>query len=312
MKRHNDPLYMVGADEILPNDVFAEQNLTKLRWISSNLWDKLIGLYSENAELQSQISTLHANISQKEDFVGMVLHELQNPLTALLLSSTRIQQQWHKMSLDDVHLSLESMKIASLRMRDILHQLLELHSLESGRRIAIIQEINVENIIESLAEQYREYATAKNITISIHSFVLEMRMLGDERMIIDILENLLTNAIKYSPLSGSIDVHIIPSRYTAQPPQPSIDTEVPSEEIEMFRFIRVEISDEGVGLTDSDKEYLFTKFGKLSPRPTAKEHSTGLGLYIAKKLTEIMHGKIWCKSTLGQGSTFIVEFPIVV
>jgi signal transduction histidine kinase len=75
-------------------------------------------------------------------------------------------------------------------------------------------------------------------------------------------------------------------------------------------YIRMEIQDEGPGLSADDKSKLFSKFARLSAQPTGGEHSTGLGLSIVKKLVEAMHGRVWCESKLGKGSTFIVEMPV--
>lgn len=74
-------------------------------------------------------------------------------------------------------------------------------------------------------------------------------------------------------------------------------------------FIRIEIQDEGPGLTEDDMKKMFGKFARLSAQPTAGEHSTGLGLSIVKKLVEAMNGKVWCESEPGKGATFIVELP---
>jgi two-component system sensor histidine kinase/response regulator len=73
--------------------------------------------------------------------------------------------------------------------------------------------------------------------------------------------------------------------------------------------VRCEIQDEGPGLSEKDLSKLFGKFARLTPRPTANEHSTGLGLFIVKKLVSAMNGSVRCKSELGKGSTFIIEFP---
>ena len=75
------------------------------------------------------------------------------------------------------------------------------------------------------------------------------------------------------------------------------------------RGLRVEVQDQGPGLSADDQKKLFGKFARLSAKPTGGEHSTGLGLSIVKKMVEAMNGKVWCESKLGQGATFIVELP---
>ena len=75
--------------------------------------------------------------------------------------------------------------------------------------------------------------------------------------------------------------------------------------------MRCEIQDEGPGLSEAEHSQLFQKFVRLSPRPTGDEHSTGLGLFIVKKLVEAMKGTVSCESALGKGTTFTIEFPSV-
>jgi signal transduction histidine kinase len=74
-------------------------------------------------------------------------------------------------------------------------------------------------------------------------------------------------------------------------------------------FIRIEVQDEGPGLTNEDKDKIFGKFTRLSAKPTAGEHSTGLGLSIVKKMVEGMNGKVWVESEFGKGATFILLLP---
>jgi signal transduction histidine kinase len=74
-------------------------------------------------------------------------------------------------------------------------------------------------------------------------------------------------------------------------------------------MVRIEIQDEGPGLTEQDKTKLFTKFARLSAKPTGQESSTGLGLSIVKRLVDEMNGQVWCESEHGKGATFIVELP---
>jgi signal transduction histidine kinase len=111
--------------------------------------------------------------------------------------------------------------------------------------------------------------------------------LADEQMLNQILDNIFSNALKYSPHGKSIFVRV-ESRETV---------------------VRVEIQDEGEGISPEDMTKLFGKFARLSARPTGGEHSTGLGLSIVKKMVEAMNGKVWCESEVGKGATFIVELP---
>jgi len=104
---------------------------------------------------------------------------------------------------------------------------------------------------------------------------------------LQVLENLVSNAVKYSPPGRDIFVRL--QRHA--------------------QVVRVEVQDQGPGLSAEDQKKLFGKFARLSAKPTGGEHSTGLGLSIVKKMVEAMNGKVWCESEPGHGATFIVEFP---
>jgi signal transduction histidine kinase len=106
-------------------------------------------------------------------------------------------------------------------------------------------------------------------------------------MLYQILDNLISNAIKYSPLNKQIFVRILSQAET----------------------IQIEIQDQGQGFSADDHSKLFGKYTRLSAKPTNNEHSTGLGLFIVKKLVKALHGNIYCESTLGQGATFILTIP---
>jgi signal transduction histidine kinase len=106
---------------------------------------------------------------------------------------------------------------------------------------------------------------------------------------VQIFENLISNAIKFSPPEKIVKVKLVKSNGKA----------------------RAEIIDEGPGLTKDDMKKVFGKFQRLSARPTGGEHSTGLGLSIVKKYVEAMNGKVWCESEYGKGANFIVEFTRV-
>ena len=133
----------------------------------------------------------------------------------------------------------------------------------------------------------RTHATAKQQTIHFESETTPIVVQVDSGVMVQVLENLVSNAVKYSPPGKEIFVRL------KQHPQGA----------------RVEVQDQGPGLSAEDQKKLFGKFARLSAKPTGGEHSTGLGLSIVKKMVEAMSGRVWCESQLGQGATFIVEFP---
>jgi signal transduction histidine kinase len=149
-----------------------------------------------------------------------------------------------------------------------------------------LQIIDVLPIVQTLVNHYAERALAKNITVQFEHQPEPYQAIVDENTTHQVLDNLISNAVKYSPPNKNITIRL---RQEGQ-------------------HIRCEIQDQGPGLSTADQKKLFGKFNRLTPRPTGGEHSTGLGLFIVKKLIEAMNGKVWCESELGKGATFIAQF----
>ncbi|MBE9561968.1 MAG: HAMP domain-containing histidine kinase, partial [Proteobacteria bacterium] len=142
---------------------------------------------------------------------------------------------------------------------------------------------------QTIVQNYLRPAEDKNIEIRFNFVEESYQILADESAIFQVLDNLVSNAIKYSPHGKT--VYLTLSKINDK--------------------VRCEIRDEGPGLNEKDLSKLFGKFARLTPRPTGDEHSTGLGLFIVKKLVEVMQGNVWCKSELGRGTIFIAEFPLL-
>ena len=123
--------------------------------------------------------------------------------------------------------------------------------------------------------------------IHLQSDAVPAKVLVDPYVMVQVLENLVSNAVKYSPVGKNIFVRLKKEAGA----------------------VRLEVQDEGPGLSAEDQKKLFGKFARLSAKPTGGEHSTGLGLSIVKKMVEAMNGKVWCESELGKGATFIVTMP---
>jgi signal transduction histidine kinase len=171
-------------------------------------------------------------------------------------------------------------------MLTLVTTLLDVNAIDSGKINFNLDNYDLVPIIQSLLLYYKKATTKKNITIHFETSNSYHSAFVDENIARQILDNLISNAIKYSPLEKDIYIRLIDTKDA----------------------IRCEIKDNGPGLSQDDLSKLFSKFARLKPQPTAGEHSTGLGLFIVKKLVQKMYGKVWCESELGKGSKFVVEF----
>ncbi|MCU0424128.1 MAG: ATP-binding protein [Candidatus Kapabacteria bacterium] len=233
---------------------------------------------------------------EKNDLLAIVSHDLRNPLVSTLLAIKLLQKRYPNLSDEEKFAYLAKIQSASEQMIDFITKLLDVNALETGKMPVSLVPCDIRVATEAIMENYHPRAVAKGITFSYEA-ASEPIALADAVLLPQVLDNLLSNALKYSPNDKVIAVRI--TTRSANNVENTNDG----------KTVRLEVQDQGPGLTEEDKRRLFQKFARLSARPTGGEHSTGLGLSIVKKMVEAMHGKVWCESEIGVGSTFVVELP---
>jgi len=200
-----------------------------------------------------------------------------------------MRRHYDKMSTEELKKQFASLEQTIRRMSDIISNLLDINAIETGNMKLTITEIDTSQLVEQYVQEYHERARAKNITINFSTDTEELPVFADAGALAQVVDNLLSNAVKYSPQGKSVFVRLL----------------------KRDSRVRIEIQDEGHGITPEEIDQLFGKFVRLSARPTGGEDSTGLGLSIVKKLVEAMNGKVWCEShaatDTNTGATFIVE-----
>lgn len=256
----------------------------------------VLGLIFENGRKRAftrmqvaldQLATSHAELvilnREKTEFLAIAAHDLRNPLTTIVSYAQLLQSE---SSPEDVLTFSKAISAAGTRMRDLLKKLLDASAIEEGRFTCTIERCEVSDLItESLAHN-RMHAEQKGIELVIET-AADLAVRADHSTTVQVLDNLVSNAIKYSPLHTTVRVHVTPENGS----------------------VIIAVTDEGPGISVDDQKKLFRKFVRLSARPTAGESSTGLGLSIVRKLVEAMSGTIECRSELGRGSTFLLHLP---
>jgi two-component system, sensor histidine kinase and response regulator len=242
-------------------------------------------LAEKNRYLEMMSAGLARLNHEKNDFMGIAAHDLKNPLTTIKGLADFLRQ--------DVDIPQESMKVilenimkSAERMFAIVRNLLDVNAIESGNFRFAPSPIDLEESVRDLIAQYEHQASLKRVSFNVEVEAPGAIIHVNPDSITQILDNLISNALKYSPHNSEVIIRIH----------------------KVGGKIRCEIQDKGEGLTELDKAKLFGKFSQLSARPTADEQSTGLGLFIVKKLVEAMQGTVWCESEHGKGATFIFEF----
>jgi len=240
-----------------------------------------------NEELTDTNEALIEASETKTTLLNMASHDMKNPLTAIREFSNILKEELG----DDLPQSelLDLIYTASDQMLHQITQLLDSAALESGKLMMDNVPVNVIAVAEEVVRRNKKQAERKEQRLILtHSGQDDLVIEADTQRLIDAMDNLISNAIKYSPLGK--DIHVTVSRAE--------------------QGIRFVVQDEGPGLTETDMERIFGKFQKLSARPTGGESSTGLGLSLVKQIVERHNGKVWVDSHQGTGSTFTMEFPL--
>lgn len=221
---------------------------------------------------------------QKIELLRIVSHDLKNPVFAVQGFSEMLLEDGN-LSEED-HQSVEMIHDASERLKELITQLLNFSRFEGGQFVIDKLEINVVNEVNKIISRYQRTADKKEQTIISEFPTNSISLFVDPTLFSQIIENLLSNSIKYSKNGKSIFVSV-----------KEIDSEV-----------QIAIRDEGAGFSKEDLNNLYKPFVKLSSLPTAGESSSGLGLTIVKRFVELNDGEISLESEKGKGSTFTVKF----
>lgn len=246
-----------------------------------------------NTQLQEQNVRLQELNVEKNEFLSIAAHDLKNPLnnimmlTEMLRQPNLIQEESKRVEAYELVIS------ASRRMLNLIENLLDINRIEQGKLSLSIIEIDIASKTRVLVDSYVAVALKKDIRIECHTPDSAM-IQADTIALSQIMDNILSNAVKYSPHGSTVRVRVGDAISNIQANHGA------------YTF---SVQDEGPGFTDDDKTKLFGKFVRLSAQPTGGEHSTGLGLSIVKRMVEAMHGRVWCESEAGKGATFFVELP---
>ncbi|MFN3385602.1 MAG: tetratricopeptide repeat protein [Candidatus Thermochlorobacter sp.] len=260
----------------------------------------------EKAEKERQTAE-EAN-AFKTELLGIAAHDLQNPLQSIMGFSMLIIEKLEGQP--EAKFMAENITHASQRMLHIITDLLKTSALDSGTLMLNKRMIDVNTLLQTVISGNMYAAERKLQKVTVHLEPHLYAEMDSERMR-EVFENLISNAIKYSPKGTCITISSSRrSKISKTATVSHAGTEI--KNANRNTTILVSIQDEGQGLTQDDMKKLFGKFQRLSARPTDGESSTGLGLSIVKKIVELHGGRVWAESEgKGKGSTFFVELPLI-
>ncbi len=243
---------------------------------------KLKRLITANQNLQQAIN-------YKNKLIQMTIHDLRNPLTIILGFANVLKMENPKGS--EYHEFANLIQNSAEHMLEMINELINSTKIESTSIILRKEKIDLNQLANEVIINNRNYALQKSQElIFTPCFESESIIFSDKIRIMEIMDNLISNAIKYSPLGSRIWVSIEYKNHIGN---------------NIFEFI---VKDEGPGFTEEDKKKLFKQFQTLSAKPTGNETATGLGLSIVKQLVDILEANLILESEYGLGSKFIIQF----
>lgn len=232
-------------------------------------------------ELKRARDQLHRLAEEREEFIGMLAHDLKNPL---FISAQMLNRKAHELSAGAADSAARIQEGTERAFKFVDEFLLRTASDRIEAPVRMV-EVDLGECVDSILRNHIDHAVRKDITIHWQKPESARTVRSDPSALSDAQENLVSNAIKFSTLGSSVWV--------------SLDPELPS----------IRVCDEGPGFTEEDKAKLYNRFVRLSAKPTGSETSTGLGLSIAKKLVEQIGGELNCESEAGRGAKFTVALP---
>ncbi len=241
-----------------------------------------------NSHLQNQeaITKLQKLNEEKTRFLAIASHDVRSPLSG-------ISSLCELMLSNPEDMNIEFIKVISdttHQVTKLINDLLDVSVIESGKFDIVKTLCNIHGLIESRIVLSQASAAKKGISIASELATLDP-IHCDESRISQLIDNLITNAIKYSKKNSEIHIEL----------------KTPKD-----GMLQITVQDFGQGISPERVDSLFEMFITAGSTPTAGETSTGIGLAIAKKIVDAHNGKIWVESTLGEGSTFYVELPCTI
>jgi PAS domain S-box-containing protein len=230
--------------------------------------------------------------TRKEEFVSIVSHELRTPLTSITGALDIILKQYAQGLNDKQTRYLEMARDSAGKLNGIVDDLLDVAKVERGKLSMRMGALDLASLARDAVERFRAAGEQKNIHLGVRAPVAgEVRIVADADRLTQVINNLLSNAIKFTPEGGRIEVDIFGPEVSRS-------------------FVGLSIWNNGVSISENDRERVFDKFEQIQSSNTRKVGGTGLGLAISRGIVEGHGGRIWVEGTRDEeGTRFVVALP---
>jgi diguanylate cyclase (GGDEF)-like protein len=239
------------------------------------------------AQLEQMNQQLEAASEHKSRFLASMSHELRTPLNSILGFAELLQDRAFGL-LDDQQLKfVANIHASGAHLLGLINDILDLSKVAAGKIELHLEGVNVNDVVQSIGDILRPLVDRKKLTFTAHSADAHLRALADAARFKQVLYNLISNAIKFTPEGGHIDV-----RAVALPDA-----------------VQVSVQDDGIGIAEDDQERIFEEFQQVDSARSRQFDGTGLGLALTRNFVRLQGGDIRVASAPGKGSTFTFTLP---
>jgi len=246
------------------------------------LWRILERAHRATRETYREIEQLS---KLRSEFVSIVSHEFRTPLTGIQGFSEMMRDE--TLSMPEMREFAGDINKDARRLARLITDMLDLDRMESGRMTLNAEPVDLNRIVSETAAQFR--LSGADHPIELHLDPSLHRMLGDPDRLTQVVTNLVSNAIKYSPAGGAVELRTERSG----------------------KAVTLTVTDHGIGIAPDQLEKVFDRYSRIDTTQTRTIQGTGLGLPIVRQIVQLSEGTVWATSELGQGSVFHVRLPIV-
>jgi len=300
----NDEFF--GFTEIYREKPFSTEDATCFQTLVQQVTIPLQSA-SFTQELKATNRKLQKLERLKSEFISIVSHELRTPLTAIKNAMDIILSGKAGEMSENIEKFCSMGKRNAIRLSGIINDLLDISKIEAGKMDFKFELTHIEPVIEYVKTNLLEVAREKNLTIKYTSIGESAEVYADSNRIEQVLTNLVSNAIKFTPKAGEIEItsRVVNARDLQY-------DQCFEEDIKNLQgnYLQVCVEDHGIGIERKDLNHVFDKFAQIENSLSRQVGGSGLGLPIARQLMESHNGAIWCDSEINKGSKFYFVIPI--
>jgi signal transduction histidine kinase len=242
----------------------------------------LADVEAQKITIEKQSAELEKLIEDKDNIIRILAHDLRNPLANISIITKMLEKQVTEEGPKEM---IDMISSASSNAQVLVRHVLEMATLEYREGGIKLLPTDIQHVVHEVVQSFKQSAESKGISIRTVEFGKYCMVMADLTYLRLVLENLVSNALKFSPKGHEISLSVADSN----------------------ELIQLRVRDYGAGVPLAEEDLLFKKFSRLSIRPTGGESSNGLGLSLVKRYMELMNGKVWHERPEDGGAIFAIE-----